>query len=331
MHVVNAEQTNSSAIVGGRVIAKLIRRLTPGDNPDVTLPMHLRARGFDHVPGVAGTLDVQLGSDAPASAVVVHDLVPNEADLWEWSQDLLTREVERLVSEPDSAADDAVMAAVTSLLGQRTAEMHLGLAGGAPGFEPERFSLLWQRSILQSLRASVRETQRLVRRNRASMSPEADGPRRRAARATATACSGRSTCCARASSTPPASASTATCTSVRRCGPATTSCSSTSRASPGRPIGERSIKRSPLTDVAGIVRSLDYAGRVALATSIERGRVGEAQQAAPGAVAAGVDGADDRAVRRQLPGDADGRRRGRRARAAPTPPTPRCCSTPTCC
>ena len=48
---------------------------------------------------------------------------------------------------------------------------------------------------------------------------------------------------------------------------------------PGRSIGERSIKRSPFTDVAGIVRSLDYAGRVALATSRERGRTGDAQAA----------------------------------------------------
>jgi maltose alpha-D-glucosyltransferase/alpha-amylase len=43
---------------------------------------------------------------------------------------------------------------------------------------------------------------------------------------------------------------------------------------PGRSIGERSIKRSPLTDVAGMLRSLDYAGRVALAMSAERGRTG---------------------------------------------------------
>ena len=50
--------------------------------------------------------------------------------------------------------------------------MHLGLAGGAPGFEPEPFSLLWQRSMLQSLRASLRETQRLVRRNRSSMAEQ---------------------------------------------------------------------------------------------------------------------------------------------------------------
>lgn len=43
---------------------------------------------------------------------------------------------------------------------------------------------------------------------------------------------------------------------------------------PGRSIGERSIKRSPLADVAGMMRSFDYAGRVALATSAERGRTG---------------------------------------------------------
>ena len=47
---------------------------------------------------------------------------------------------------------------------------------------------------------------------------------------------------------------------------------------PGRSIGERSLLRSPFTDVAGIVRSLDYAGRVALATSRDRGRTGDAQE-----------------------------------------------------
>jgi maltose alpha-D-glucosyltransferase/alpha-amylase len=47
---------------------------------------------------------------------------------------------------------------------------------------------------------------------------------------------------------------------------------------PGRPIGERSIKRSPFSDVGGIIRSIDYAGRVALATSRERGRVAETQE-----------------------------------------------------
>ena len=189
VHVLSAEQSNSSAILGNRLIAKLIRRVDPGRQPRRHAAPPPAGAGFENVPGVAGSLDVQVTGDVPANVVVVHDVVANEADLWEWSQDLLTREVERLVSEPDAAADDAVMGVVTGILGERTAEMHLGLAGGAPGFEPEPFSLLYQRSILQRLRASVRETQRMVRRNRARLSP-GDGAladvvldrRRRAAR-----------------------------------------------------------------------------------------------------------------------------------------------------
>jgi len=45
---------------------------------------------------------------------------------------------------------------------------------------------------------------------------------------------------------------------------------------PGRPIGERRIMRSPLTDVAGLLRSIDYAGRSALDSAVERGLVAEA-------------------------------------------------------
>ena len=174
VHVLGVEQSNSSVIVGGRVIAKLIRQLSPGENPDVTLPLHLRAMGFDRVPGVAGTLDVAVGSAVASNVVVVHDVIGNEADLWQWGQDLLTRDVERLVTEPESTGDEAVLEAVTKLLGKRTAQMHLNLSGGAPAFEPERFSLLWQRSIVQSLRASVRETQRAVRRNRSTIAADAE-------------------------------------------------------------------------------------------------------------------------------------------------------------
>ncbi len=187
----------------------------------------------------------------------------------------MTRDVERLVTEPESTGDEAVLEAVTQLLGKRTAQMHLNLAGGAPAFEPERFSLLFQRSILQSLRQSLRDTQRGVRRARATIPADAqamavqllehgdrllerfDVLRTRKLDAARTRVHGD-----------------------LHLGQALW----TGRdvvfidfeGEPGRSIGERSIKRSPLADVAGLVRSFDYAGRVALATSAERGRTGAA-------------------------------------------------------
>ncbi len=46
---------------------------------------------------------------------------------------------------------------------------------------------------------------------------------------------------------------------------------------PARPIGERRIKRSPLLDVAGMMRSFDYVTFAALAHELELGRLQKEQ------------------------------------------------------
>ncbi|HSP28206.1 MAG TPA: alpha-glucosidase C-terminal domain-containing protein, partial [Ilumatobacteraceae bacterium] len=180
VNVLGVEQSNSSAIIDGKLIAKLVRRLEAGTNPDVELPVHLLAAGFDLAPGVAATLDIAIaGEPEPANVVVVHDAVPHESDLWVKMLDELGLAIDDVLAS-DDRRDHTIATGMAELVGRRTAELHRALAapgsaGASPGgsksrraapMAPESFTLLWQRSILQSLRNSIRSTQRDLRRAR---------------------------------------------------------------------------------------------------------------------------------------------------------------------
>jgi maltose alpha-D-glucosyltransferase/alpha-amylase len=172
-HVLGVEQSNSSVIVDGR-IAKLVRRIEPGLNPDVELPTHLAEHGFEHAPGVLAALDVDLpGESQPATVMVVHEAVDHQSDLWIRVLDDLSLRIDDAVlfAGDSGAVGDAAASTVAALVGQRTAELHHALAGidsensASTLMRPEPFNLQWQRSIVQTVRNSVRATQRELRRH----------------------------------------------------------------------------------------------------------------------------------------------------------------------
>jgi maltose alpha-D-glucosyltransferase/alpha-amylase len=287
VHVISVEQSNSSAILNGQLIAKLVRRIEPSENPDVELPAHLIARGFEHVPGVAATLEVDLrGETEPASVVVVHDAVANEGDLWQWMVSELSRELEQHMAEEGEPADLSESPTMTmgGLLGRRTAQLHEALArteGGATEMAPQAFTLLWQRSLLQTLRSGLRSTQRVLRRwsNDPSISgvamADAD------AEGVATLLGAPDELLGRFERL---RAGKLEAQRIRVHGDLHLGQVLWTghdvvfidfEGEPGRPMGERIIKRSPLVDLAGMVRSLDYAGREAVDLAIERGLVAE--------------------------------------------------------
>ncbi len=284
--VLGVEQSNSSAIVKGRLIAKLIRRIEPGVNPDVELPAHLGRTNFDHVPGVAATLEVGLaGETQPATALIVHDAIVHESDLWVKVLDDLSLDLDTHVLNTEDAptregSETVATHAIADLLGRRTAEMHRALAGSTSdeSLRPEAFTLQWQRQIIQTVRNSAKATQRdLTRRRRAGdLGPIENGL--------------ADTLIERSDEL------------VTRFDRLTTDRLDAQRirihgdlhlgqvlwtgndvvfidfeGEPGLPMGQRTIKRSPLGDVAGLLRSIDYAGRVAVDTAVERGRVGHGE------------------------------------------------------
>jgi maltose alpha-D-glucosyltransferase/alpha-amylase len=195
--VLRGEQSNTSVNLGDRLLFKLFRKAEPGLNPDLELGRYLTEHtGFRRVPMLAGGLELRTRNAEPITLGVLHQFVPSEGDAWTLTLNALSRFFERaLVSpqpreaelapvsllelakrEPPAVLEEAAggYMAQARLLGRRTGEFHLALAGDRenPAFAPEAFTGLYRRSIYQSLRSSARTTFDLLRR-RLSTLPEA--------------------------------------------------------------------------------------------------------------------------------------------------------------
>ncbi|MBV9762578.1 MAG: putative maltokinase [Acidobacteriaceae bacterium] len=162
--VSRAEQSNTSVIYRGRYILKLFRKVEPGVNPDIEIGAFLTELGFKNTPAVLGTLEYRAkGGDAVAeyAAGILQQFVPNRGDAWQYTLESLGGFFERALPRQEQPAvflhpldlmNEDIPAEAAELLGEyadsarllgkRTAEMHAALAvpDSPPDFAPERFT-----------------------------------------------------------------------------------------------------------------------------------------------------------------------------------------------
>ncbi|MFH8988431.1 maltokinase [Streptomyces sp. NPDC017940] len=112
-----AEQSNSSIVYGDRLILKVFRRVVPGINPDLELPLALAGRDCRRVPPPAAWMTAEGGAE-PLVLGVLQPYVAGAADGWELALQVLAK------GEDFSAEARA--------LGQATAEVHAALAAALP-------------------------------------------------------------------------------------------------------------------------------------------------------------------------------------------------------
>ncbi|MGW3426248.1 maltokinase N-terminal cap-like domain-containing protein [Streptomyces phaeochromogenes] len=115
--LVTAEQSNSSIVYGDTFILKLLRRIVPGDNPDLELPLVLAREGCPRVPAPTGWLLADLADETYVLGVL-QPFVQGAADGWE----LALRE---LAKGEDFSGE-------ARALGRATAEVHTALARALP-------------------------------------------------------------------------------------------------------------------------------------------------------------------------------------------------------
>jgi maltose alpha-D-glucosyltransferase/alpha-amylase len=190
----NGEQSNTSVIFGDQLVLKMFRRFDPGPNPEVEVGRVLsESVQFENAAPMKGALEVSLNGKTAALAVL-HEYVPNLGDAWSHTLAALSLVYEQVAARraelgqapaprhPLDVDDDeldvmrdliGIPLHEARLLGQRTAEMHLTLASVTddPAFAPERLSTLYQRSLYQSTRSSIRTSFNLLERRRSHLTP----------------------------------------------------------------------------------------------------------------------------------------------------------------
>jgi maltose alpha-D-glucosyltransferase/alpha-amylase len=295
----SALQNNRGIIFGDKYFLKLFRRLEIGTNPELELGRFLTARAFPNAAAVAGSLEYRRQSGEEITVGVLTEFKANTQDAWGYTLDLLSRYFDRVRTAPSEARLDPlsrksslelaqveipepVVALIGTyvelarLLGQRTAELHLVLASDSLNrdFSPEAFTPFYQRALFQSMRnLAVLNLDRL--RRAMNGLPEVIQPEANELLSLQSDIVKR----LRAIHETPLQGKRIRCHGDFHLGDVLFTGKDfifiDFEGQTSRPLGERRIKRSPLLDVAGMIRSFDYISMMALFRQIELGTLQE--------------------------------------------------------
>jgi maltokinase len=138
---IGIEQSNSSVVIDDQLVLKIFRKLEPGINPELEVLRFLTWREFPNIAALHGWYDYE-GQALASTLGVAQQFLPEALDGWELALD-------RIESEPQWFLDQL------GSLGTVTAQMHTVLASdaGDPAFSPEEPS----QEALSLLTATVDE------------------------------------------------------------------------------------------------------------------------------------------------------------------------------
>ena len=170
--VLSAEQSNSSMLFKNKFFLKLYRKLEDGVNPDVEVTRFLTERAkFPNVPAFLGAIEYRRTRSEPAVVCLLQSAIANEGDAWTLTLDAVGRYYERVLTRkadlqsqtaPPGPLLEELIGGIypekAKLIGQRTGELHRALASSDDerAFAPEKFNAMAQRSVYQNMRASLR-------------------------------------------------------------------------------------------------------------------------------------------------------------------------------
>jgi maltose alpha-D-glucosyltransferase / alpha-amylase len=287
--LMKAEQSNTSVRYGDRYILKFFRRLEEGVNPDLEIGTFLTRRAsFEHTPPVQGTLEFRRPRVPAIALGILQAFVPNRGDAWRHALGALDIYFEGVPSAkviraksvlPLSSIPELGRMEIppqvpkiigdywdsAGLLGRRTGQLHIALASDSkdPNLCPEPFSSSFQQSQSDSMRNLTLKVLRALEERLVTLPPSIHDDARNVLKLERDLLSRFESFAKREI--------TGKCIRIHgdyHLGQLLYTGSDfviiDFEGEPARPLEERRKKRSPLQDVAGMLRSFHYAAHTAL-------------------------------------------------------------------
>jgi maltose alpha-D-glucosyltransferase/alpha-amylase len=163
---------------------KMYRKIDPTTHPDLEITRYLSQQAkFNYVPEYAGAIEWKFANDTIALGML-QVLIENHGDGYGFMMTRINNYIERILAQSEKLQPFELIGSLTEpvgfeelpepmqlllgttaseqaeLIGKRTGELHLALAAGTDlkDFAPEDFSLHYQRSLFSSMQSIVRET-----------------------------------------------------------------------------------------------------------------------------------------------------------------------------
>ena len=176
--VMGVEQSNSSASFEGKVFGKLYRKLEDASNPEVEMLSYLTQAGFMFAPSLQSELSFRRGAQ-PLTLGIFQSFIPGGGDAWVYALEETTRYLGRTAEAtvPEDALprrfDDPLPAwledvagenlQLAILLGVRTAELHTTLSHAeTPTLRPEPTTAEDLRGFAERIRREAEATLELL-------------------------------------------------------------------------------------------------------------------------------------------------------------------------
>ena len=294
------EQNNSTVFFGDKLVLKLFRRLEAGKNPEVELGAYLTRENFAHSAALAGVLEYSGSGDKHSTLGHVSIYVPNAEDAHTYTLDALSQYYDQVITwvaqgreapacpeeaptsvsllhlEIPDAVRDTIGTYLESarLLGERTADLHLALASADEdkALVPEAFTPHYQRGLFQTMRNLTVQSFRALKRHSKTLPPDLEPLARQALELEPPVVElYRSVFRRRLDARRIRIHGDCHLGQVLWTGKDFVFIDF--EGDPRMVLSERQIKRSPLRDVASLVRSFHYAAYAGLHRHVEQGSI----------------------------------------------------------